>query len=518
MENIKIFTRKDYEEMGSPSELEIPYGYIEIEDRVFYECKSLSTVTIPKSIKTIGNRAFYCTSLKTVTIPNSVTEIKEGAFQYCSCLTSVFLPDNLRKVESYTFYNCPLTSLVLPKNVEYIARTAFDLHYLTEFSIDCNNEHYKIIDGVLFTKDGTTLLGYTNVRTEKTYTTPLGVKKICSGSFFECKYLTSLIISEGVEEIGFNAIRLCKKLETIILPLSLLEISSQGIMDCESLQIITIPKNVKEIGRYVFSNSDSLCKIEVDSENKYYKSIDGVLFDKAGETLILYPSGGKCDYYIPEGVKKIGSYSFYERSKIVKLNIPNTVLNIGEMAFYCCKSLKEVLLPDALQTIGERAFESCDSLLHIKLPRNLTKYPNGVFDHCNNLTIEVDPNSQNFIVENNAVFNRDRTIFISYLETRGREHSYSVPNGVNVIEKNAFRDCHLDTIILPASLISIGEDPFRMCMVRNIVVKSINPPNLHHFMHIIGDATLYVPIGSRNLYQNSDWGLHFNVIEEKDLR
>ena len=80
----------------------------------FAWCSSLTSVTIPNSVTSIGNSAFvYCSGLTSVTLPNSVISIGEGAFYGCSSLTSVTLPNSVTSIGYRAFYNCSgLTSIV----------------------------------------------------------------------------------------------------------------------------------------------------------------------------------------------------------------------------------------------------------------------------------------------------------------------------------------------------------------------------------------------------------------------
>mgnify|MGYP002514777346 CR=1 FL=1 len=113
---------------SSLTSVTIPNSVTSIGERAFSGCSSLTSVNIPNSVTSIGNFAFKnCSSLTSVNIPNSVTSIEYGVFSGCSSLTSVNIPNSIASIGDYAFKNCSsLTSITIPNSVTSIGESAFE--------------------------------------------------------------------------------------------------------------------------------------------------------------------------------------------------------------------------------------------------------------------------------------------------------------------------------------------------------------------------------------------------------
>ena len=128
---------------------------------------------------------------------------------------------------------------------------------------------------------------------------------------------------------------------------------------CKWIQSITIPSSVKNIDRDAFIECASLSKIEVSKGNKHYSSKGGVLFNKAGDTLLAVPRT-LTSYTIPNTVKHIGDGAFWNCANLQSIVIPNSVTSIGNEAFFGC-SPQNFVIPSSVISIGSGAFEKSSS-------------------------------------------------------------------------------------------------------------------------------------------------------------
>ncbi|MGM9551970.1 MAG: leucine-rich repeat domain-containing protein, partial [Clostridia bacterium] len=185
----------------------------------FHNCRSLMSVTIPDSVTSIGNNAFcFCSSLKEITIPDSVTSIGDSAFYGCSSLMSVTIPDSVTSIKKSTFYACSgLTSVTIPDSVTSIGDGAFSgCSRLTSIKI------------------------------------PGSVTSIGDDAFFFCSRLTSVKIGSGVESIGMYTFDSCSSLTNVRIPDSVTSIGDGAFRYCSSLMSVTIPNSVTSIGDSAF--------------------------------------------------------------------------------------------------------------------------------------------------------------------------------------------------------------------------------------------------------------------------
>ena len=148
-----------------------------------------------------------------------------------------------------------------------------------------------------------------------------------------------------VVEIESSAFNGCANLTSIIIPDSVTSIGDFAFENCSGLTSITIPDSVTSIGDHAFYNCSSLTNITVSENNKYFSSLNGVLFNKDKTELVTYLTGNeRTEYAIPDSVTSIGDRAFYKCSSLTSVIIPDSVTHIGYNAFKYCKNLTSIII------------------------------------------------------------------------------------------------------------------------------------------------------------------------------
>ncbi len=240
-----------------------------------------------------------------------------------------------------------------------------------------------------------------------------GVTSVSAYAFADDESITEVILGKDLIKLETAAFR-DTKISSIVLPDGL-EIIDYGAFSGTDITELNIPSKVVIKGEYAFWDIGKLVSLNIDSNNVYAQSIDGVAYSKDRKTLLAVPAG-KTDYTIRAGITKIGESAF-ESWTGKEIEIPSSVTEIGEYAFYSSENLEKVRFNEGLKTIAADAFSSC-GILEIELPStvetieeyafyesSLTKISignsiksigEGAFSSCDNLTtIKIDrPSSE----------------------------------------------------------------------------------------------------------------------------
>ena len=190
------------------------------------------------------------------------------------------------------------------------------------------------------------------------------VTNIGEEAFYDYSWLTSVTIPDSVTTIGWAA-----------------------FWGCSGLTTMTIPASVTSIGSPVFLDCSGLIDIYVGEGNDFYRSNDGVLYNKNETVLIRYPAGRSGGFTIPDSVRRIEGDAFSSCSCLSSVTIPDSVTSIGGDAFKKCNTLPNVTIPASVTSIEGGAFSECDSLTSVTIPRSVTYIGWGAFSFCQSLSI-----------------------------------------------------------------------------------------------------------------------------------
>lgn len=358
-----------------------------------------------------------------VIIPSSITHIGEKAFYRNQRITQVILHDNIKSIGSSAFWECNnIYQITIPASVEEIGKDVFNYcSNLNIINVDENNEHFKSIDGVLFTKGEEVELLYYPCGKTGSFVIPDGVTTISENSFL-CSKVTSITIPASVKKIETYAFDTCSQLTTLTIP-GTVEIIEDSAFALSHIETLVIEEGVKKVGLHAFANTN--CKsVTIPSNIIYELTEDGGIFngikDVVDLTINVYtPSTSIATILKACGFQKINltinnletikkeHFEGTAYTHIISVNLPDAKV-VEESAFYNSFYLEKIVLPNVetikanafntcsvltsvdmpkIQTIESQAFAYCEALETIKIADTATTIGDSAFANCDTLTI-----------------------------------------------------------------------------------------------------------------------------------
>ena len=168
--------------------------------------------------------------------------------------------------------NSSITKIIIPKtvkNTDFGSNEGFkynpfvDCFSVESIEVEEGNPAICSVDGVLFNKDTTTLIGYPAASARESYTVPASVKTAGDGAFSNSKYLKKIVLPDNIETLGYSLFASSKSLEEVTLPSSIKELSIYLFKDCTKLKSVVIPEGVTTIGYSAFEGCTSLESISL---------------------------------------------------------------------------------------------------------------------------------------------------------------------------------------------------------------------------------------------------------------
>ncbi len=357
-----------------------------IQNPLFYaghlysnEETEITDLIIPKDVDSISDYAFYnCRSLSSVKIPSSVKNIGAGAFNGCFGLIKIIVSDiaawcrilfndlsaNPLYYAKHLYSNeeTEITDLIIPKDVASISKYAFS-NCCGLSSVDIPNSVTSIGDASFCGCSG---LSSINI--------PNSVTCIGPGAFADCSGLSFVDIPNSVTSIGSGAFSNCLSLSSINIPNSVTTIDDEAFECCLSLATVNIPNSVNRIGKRAFQGCEGLVSVNFGS---------GVtsIGSRAFEGCI-----GLTSVNIPNSVTSISSRVFGGCIGLAFVNIPNSVTSINASAFLGCSGLSSINIPNSVTSIGESVFKGCDNLSSVNIGIGVTSIGQYAFANCPEIT------------------------------------------------------------------------------------------------------------------------------------
>ena len=390
-------------------------------------------------------------SYSKIIIKKGITSIGDHAFSLAFVPDDFSIPDHITYIGDCAFLYSGLKSISIPASVTSIGERAFAYSYaLKAIHVDDANPVFSSRDGVLFTKDGSSLVAFPWGKSNESYMIPDGTKSVGPYSFSGCM-LKEVIFPDTIETIGESAFRNCDDLTSLELPAHVSKIEKYAFCACFKLSFVALPENLTRIDEGLFQSCRSL------------------------KTLTF-----------PQKLVSIGEDAFCGCKALTELSPPDGLKTIGAYAFMYCEGLKELHLPQKLSEIGKLSFCHCDSLKQILIPSNVSFIGGGAFSSCKKLTdISLAEGNRSYAMIDHALYSSDGKTIICY--PAGREEQRFVlleqttevgdyafygcealtdiqlSDCVNSIGEGAFIFCSFNRIKLPESLTTIGDKAFGYC-------------------------------------------------------
>ena len=268
-------------------------------------------------------------------------------------------------------------------------------------------------------------------------------------------------------------------LTAVTLPANTVSIGYLAFYYCWNLTTINIPASVKSIAEYSFYGCYALGSFTVDSSNTRFSSTSGVLFNKAQDSLLVFPNAKTGNYTVPATVKHIANSAFENCYDLISVTLPTSLTSIGTYAFAYCSGISgNLTIPNNVKSIGEGAFYGCYNLTRtVYLPTSLTDLGSYSFMECNNLrSFSVSATNPNYASSNDVLYSKNLdTLFICPGAKAG---TFTIPNTVKLIGSHAFYKCSqlTGTMSIPALTDYIGYYAFYGCsLLTSYAVNPLNP-------------------------------------------
>ena len=452
------------------------------------------------AVTSIADWAFQSQSITSVTIPTSIMSIGNWAFRDCYSLTNISIEDSENPLSMVAGYYSPFSA-----NNAYTYITERNVYIGRNLTLSETSSVFDGITSVEFGPNVTTINSYLFNQAAKLSSVTIGngVTTIGDYAFQEAgTSVEEMVVTMGnsVTSIGESAFYYCSHLKAITLPSGLTEIKNYTFQ-ATNLTSITIPASVTNIGNWAFRDCYSLANIRIEdsdnplsmvagywspfSANNAYTYIternvyigrnltlsetssvfDGITSVEFGPNVttisqsMFYQATNLSSATIGSGVTTIGDQAFLGCSKLTSVNIREGVTRIGEQAFHST-GLTSVTIPASVMTIGNEAFNYINALESVTIadsetPLTLENFYYGAFQNGDGNGINYY--TRTIYIGRNIINNRARTEFDTAVDV-------IIGPKVTTINESMFDGCqHLRSVVIGDGVTSIGDNAFRNC-------------------------------------------------------
>lgn len=434
-------------------------------------------------------------------IPNSiaghtVTAIGETAFQSRIQLVQVNIPDSVTTIDPRAFAGARKLSTIY---------------------VSGSNKNFKSDDGVLYSRDGTTLVYCPPKNTQSTFTVPAGVKKIGDYAFYNHadEGISGVNFPDGLEEIGnrafygnnnssFTSLSFPNSLkrigdyafayvsssaegtiqqfnwgtgleeigyaaffgqyfkDTLTLPEGLKKIGERAFMSCSAITDLVLPSTIEYLAPGFAAYAQGIKTIAINGNNSHYKVVNNTIYTIDGETLVYSPANriDTQDIVVEANTVNIADYAFYYAKFVKSITLPASVKSLGVESFRDCCGLTSFAIPDSVTTMGEDCFTGCSSLASITIGSGLNTIAPYAFSKTGLTSISIPANIKK--IEHSAFWGDTKLKTVKFAEGL-EEVEYLAFYGTSVSgdeEASVTTKGSLTSLTLPLSLKKIGNGAF----------------------------------------------------------